>query len=507
MSEHEHLGVFVEEVGRGPTPIEGVPTDISAFLGESERGPLRPELVRSHAEYSRLFGGACRDRQYLPQAVAGFFDNGGRRAWIARVAGPGAADAALVLGDFTVRAIGPGRAGNRIWACLEPGTAEGCRGDPAGFRLRVAYWDRAAADIPFDPADAADALPRPSLCENFDGLSLDPASPDHWDRRVNRASALVTLAAAPGAALPVAPAGGPLAGGADGAAPGTIDYQGDDGAAGLRRGLAALALPSCRDVALVAAPGAAPDVQRLVIAHCEAQLYRFAVLDTQPGQSDPSRLDPRAELGDTSYAAIYHPWIQVADPAGGDEVAVPPSGAVCGLYAKTDAISGVWKAPANEIVAGAVGVEHELGRSEQERLNPRGVNVVRRFPGRGIRIWGARTLSSDTLWKYVGVRRLLIFLEASVYRGTQWVVFEPNEPELWARVRQTLTLFLRGRWREGALLGAKEEEAFFVAVGRDTMTGDDILNGRLVVEIGVAPVRPAEFVIFRIFQKTAEAKA
>jgi len=135
------------------------------------------------------------------------------------------------------------------------------------------------------------------------------------------------------------------------------------------------------------------------------------------------------------------------------------------------------------------------------------VNVIRRFPGRGIRVWGARTLSSDPLWKYVNVRRLFIFIEASIYEATQWVVFEPNNDQLWARLKQTITLFLRTQWRAGALLGAKEDEAFTVAVGRDTMTQDDILNGRLIIEVGIAPVRPAEFVIFRVFQKTQEAKS
>ena len=165
----------------------------------------------------------------------------------------------------------------------------------------------------------------------------------------------------------------------------------------------------------------------------------------------------------------------------------------------------MWKAPANEVVAGAIDLEYDITTGAQEVLNPKGVNVIRRFPGRGIRVWGARTMSSDPLWKYVNVRRLFIFLEASIYNSTQWVVFEPNDPRLWARVKQTITLFLRTQWREGALFGEKEEEAFSVAVGRETMTEDDILNGRLIVEIGVAPVRPAEFVIFRIFQKTQEA--
>ena len=148
-----------------------------------------------------------------------------------------------------------------------------------------------------------------------------------------------------------------------------------------------------------------------------------------------------------------------------------------------------------------------MDQGTQEVINSKGVNVIRRFPERGIRVWGARTMSSDPLWKYVNVRRLFIFLEASIYNSTQWVVFESNDSRLWARVKQAVTLFLRTQWREGALLGVKEEEAFTVAVGRgETMSEDDVLNGRLIVEIGIAPIRPAEFVVFRVFQKTQESK-
>jgi phage tail sheath protein FI len=166
----------------------------------------------------------------------------------------------------------------------------------------------------------------------------------------------------------------------------------------------------------------------------------------------------------------------------------------------------VFKAPANEIVRGALGLEYDINDRMQDDLNPKGVNVIRAFPGRGIRVWGARTMTSNALWKYVSVRRLFIFLERSIYEGTQWVVFEPNDDKLWARVTDTIRLFLRGQWRLGALFGRTEAEAFFITCDRTTMTQDDILNGRLICEIGIAPVRPAEFVIFRIFQNTAEAQ-
>jgi len=175
-----------------------------------------------------------------------------------------------------------------------------------------------------------------------------------------------------------------------------------------------------------------------------------------------------------------------------------------GIYARSDNTRGVWKAPANEIVANTLDLEFDVDTGKQENLNPKGGNCIHRFPGRGIRVWRARTLASDPMWKYVNVRRLLIFLETSIYYSTQWAVFEPNDQRLWARVRQTVTLFLRTQWREGALFGAREEDAFSVTVEPETMTEGDILDGRLIIEVGIVPVHPAEFVIFRVFQETRE---
>ena len=497
MPDYLAPGVFVEEIERGPRPIQGVATTTTAFLGETARGPVQPRLITSYGEYLRLFGGIFRDC-YLPHAVKGFFDNGGRRAWVARIAGPSAAGAEVDLGGFTVRAIGPGESTNRTWARIEPGSTKDAGGNPTGFRLRLAWWSAAAA---FDPVDSPGAVPRPDLIEDFDDLSLNPASPSFWDKRVNHGnSSLVTIAVAEDAVLPNAPAGAALGGGLDGARPNAADYAGEAGQTGLG------ALSRRRDVAIVAVPAASVEVQRLLIAHCEQDRLRFAVLDGQPGTLDWARLDPRTEVAESKYAAIYYPWIEIADPETGKPIRVPPSGAVCGIYARTDNNRGVWKAPANETVAGAIGLEHDFNHQTQEVLNPKGVNLIRRFPGRGIRVWGARTLSSDQLWKYVNVRRLFIYIEHSIAAGTEWVVFEANDAALWARVKETIRLFLRSQWREGALIGATEDEAFHVAVGRDTMTEDDIANGWLIVEIGLAAVRPAEFVVFRIFQKTCEAE-
>jgi Bacteriophage tail sheath protein len=195
-----------------------------------------------------------------------------------------------------------------------------------------------------------------------------------------------------------------------------------------------------------------------------------------------------------------------ADPGTGAGKLIPPGGHVLGVYARTDSERGVFKAPANEVLRGVLDLEFAIDDNTQDVLNPRGVNVTRSFPGRGILVWGARTISSNALWKYVSVRRLFIFLERSIYEGTQWVVFEPNDDRLWARVVDTIRGFLRDQWRLGALFGRTEQEAFFIICDRTTMTLDDILNGRLICEIGIAPVRPAEFVVFRIFQSTAESQ-
>jgi phage tail sheath protein FI len=324
-------------------------------------------------------------------------------------------------------------------------------------------------------------------------------------------SALVVLARREGARTSARPANGTqmLAGGADDAAP-----LGADAFVGLRnggraseQGLAALELHPYREVALVYAPAVtSADILTKIIAHCEKMRFRFAVIDSDKGVSSPARLSPRDTLTDSSYAAFYYPWLMTKDPRTGAQTLTPPGGHVLGIYARTDTERGVFKAPANEIVRGALSLEFDMTEATQESLNPKGVNTIRSFPGRGIRVWGARTLASDAPWKYVSVRRYFIFLERSIYEGTQWVVFEPNDDRLWPRVIDTIRQFLSAQWRQGALLGRTEQQAFFIRCDRTTMTQDDIVNGRLICEIGVAPVRPAEFVVFRIFQHTAESQ-
>ncbi len=517
MPEYLTPGVFIEEIERGPRPIEGVPTSTSAFLGATERGPIKPRLVTSYKEFQRWFGGVFGDDKFLPYAVAGFFENGGRRLFVCRIVGENGSAASAQFGDFTVRAVGAGAWGTRIWAEVRDSTTrkavEGGGMQAVGFRLRMAYWstlpEGAAIFDPFLEENRL-RLPRPALTEDFDDLVTDQASPDYYEKRLLDSSALAALVKPDNAAPGARPANASLAL-ADGADDPLLDTADFDGLpAGTRdqpQGLAALEQDPYRDVALVYAPNVDIATAKKIVSHCENMRFRFAAIDSEKTVGDISSLDPRAKIGDTQYAAFYFPWIWISDPQSGARKLVPPGGHALGVYARTDSERGVFKAPANETVRGALALAADINDRAQGDLNPKGVNVIRSFPGRGIRIWGARTLSSNGLWKYVSVRRLFIFLERSIYEGTQWVVFEPNDPRLWARVTDTVRLFLRGQWRNGALFGRTEEQAFFVTCNESTMTQDDIMNGRLICEIGIAPVRPAEFVIFRIFQHTAEAQS
>jgi hypothetical protein len=244
-------------------------------------------------------------------------------------------------------------------------------------------------------------------------------------------------------------------------------------------------------------------VQEAMITHCELMRYRFAVLDTPPGLNAQQAKEWRNYVNfDTSYAAMYYPWIQIADLSGSGSTTkmVPPSGHVVGIYNRTDSERGVHKAPANEIVRGAIELELQVSRGEQDTLNPIGVNCIRTFPGRGIRVWGARTLSSDGSWRYINVRRLFIVVEASIDIGMQWVVFEPNDMMLWARVRRDVGAFLSTIWSSGALFGLTSGDAYYVKCDEELNPPEIRDLGQLIVEIGMAPVKPAEFVIFRISQ-------
>jgi phage tail sheath protein FI len=266
-------------------------------------------------------------------------------------------------------------------------------------------------------------------------------------------------------------------------------------------------LESVPSIAIVAAPGAAQlDVVQALIAHAEHMRYRFAVIDSGAGQSSAQVQTIRQHLNSPN-AAMYYPWITVEGSSKGTQLALPPSGCVAGVYARVDAAQGVQHAPANQPLNLATGLERTVPAAELDALSAQGVNCIRSLAGHGIVVWGARTVSQDPEWRYVNIRRLLLFLEASIERGLQWVVFEPNNEQLWASVTSCVGNFLLQEWQQGALQGSTARDAFFVRCDRTTMTQNDLDNGRLICQVGVAPLKPAEFVIFRIGQWTADHKS
>jgi phage tail sheath protein FI len=355
--------------------------------------------------------------------------------------------------------------------------------------------------------------------EIFNNLSMNPDTPNYFMKVVNDRSKYVTLTSPytdpadftrndpfdmpANSTLVEGKLGITLSNGSDGTVSGltAADFMGADKGPGKRSGIKAF--NDIDEVNIMAAPGITDtNVQMALINHCEDLKDRFAVLDVPENYQEISKVQGQRNIFDSSYSSMYHPWLKVFDPLEKRNIFMPPSGSVIGIYARSDQTRGVHKAPANEVVRGAIDLKYRLNNGEQGILNPDGVNVIRSFPGRGIRVWGARTTSSNTLWKYINVRRLFIYIEESIEEGTQWVVFEPNDEKLWARVRATITQFLSRVWKDGALMGTKAEEAFFVKCDRSTMTQDDIDNGKLICVIGISPVKPAEFVIFRIAQWT-----
>ncbi|MEH6443779.1 MAG: phage tail sheath subtilisin-like domain-containing protein [Oceanospirillaceae bacterium] len=306
-----------------------------------------------------------------------------------------------------------------------------------------------------------------------------------------------------------------LQGGDDGRALTDVDYIGEMDEINGNTGL--ITLEDIEDISIVMTPNAAANtatahqsVVNAMLNHCLKMRYRIGLVDCRKDMTI-SEIRALRDNFDDSRLALYYPWVvtsnsDTSDPSGKSaSLALPPCGFMAGIYARTDVERGVHKAPANTVVLGALSFNQTINKFQQELLNPNAINCLRSFPGRGHRVWGARTLSSDPEWKYVNVRRYFLYLERSIEKGTQWAVFEPNGEALWANVRITISNFLFNEWSSGHLLGASPEAAFFVRCDRNTMTQNDIDNGRLVCEVGVAPLRPAEFVIFRIGQKTADA--
>ena len=626
MTAYLSPGVYIEEVPSANKAIQGASTSTAGMVGLTERGPIGvPTLVTSPGAFKRLFGGLLDPAIYangsdaLPQAVNGFFANGGSRVYVVRIIGTGAATAGVTLAASAAPTLGVFARSQGGWGEALRVTVshtarftalideQGVSGDDAQLRLSSTFGltagttiaigserrevravladnvvelsaaiaanlvtdaaERAAleaavlaARTALDTAVAADpdadhsgaeadlanaeaALAAAMLLaeatsvefdltiekmsnglavetELFTGLSLSEASPAYAPRVLGSCDAAGVNPSAEGDSQMVrlfVPAGhgvrpdaglNNLTGGSDGTVtPDTyIGTPSEDPAN--RTGIHALANEP--GISLVAIPGQT-DVaaQNALLGHCEQQVYRFAVLDTPEGATLRGARDHRGEF-DSTRAAIYYPWLMVPAPfvLRGEQHAVPPSGHVLGIYARTDTSRGVWKAPANEVIRNVLGFNLTVNKGEQDILNPVHVNCLRDFRSdqRGLRVWGARTLSSDPEWKYVPVRRTFLMIQQSLDAGLQWAVFEPNAKPLWDTVRQSITGFLDSIWRQGGLAGVTQEQAFFVNVGYGiTMEQADLDNGRLIVEVGIAPVYPAEFVIIRISQKTLDA--
>jgi phage tail sheath protein FI len=522
MPEYLAPGVYVEEVSFGAKPIEGVSTSTAAFLGATERGPESPRLMTSWLGFQRSYGGYVPDLSYLPYAVQGFFDNGGQRCFVGRIVAEGSGLSTGAFGTLAVWTIGRGAWGDRVRVRITDASSA-VAGTPTAdwFKVTILYYANPVPEPLVDPTDP-DELANPDrrdpdALEMYDDLTFTPGDANNVETVVNASSQLVRMLWTDTPERPpVAPDFVPLAGGSDPGPPDFDDFEGsteriiaadEDELLGRGRGLAQMA--KIDEISLLVTPdevrnGLGNNLRNAVINQCEQLRDRFALISADRGQTDIANLRPHR---DTTYAAFYYPWISVFDPSDSRTRLIPPVGHVAGIVARTDIERGVHKAPANEVVRGALDLETKVVKQDQDLLNPRGVNCIRDFTpdGRGIRLWGARTMASDKEWKYVNVRRLFLYIEESIDEGTQWVVFEPNDEPTWAAVRRSITNFLIRVWRSGALMGATEDEAFFVKCDRTTMTQDDIDNGRLICYIGIAPVKPAEFVIFRIGQKTADA--
>lgn len=580
MPEYLSPGVYVEEVSGGAKAIEGVSTSTAAFLGETIRGPVKPRLITNFGDFQRIYGGSPKGSN-LASAVNGYFQNGGSRAYIARVT-PYDQDkvgkASLAGKDkepvMEAKANGPGEWAESTAVVVDDDVMYE-EGENEYFEVSVRYWSTGREAIS-DPA-SADPEPAPDIAESYSGLSPEPTEGSFYEKELSGSSLIEVEQVGDGrpesgiAWLSGANGGSSSAeaeesedegadipdddeledmtynelqdvaepfdvdrtqkkaelleelqelrdartdGGAQAKAkssaasdvwtaeePSLSDYQGTD-ITGERTGLAAL--KQLDDVSIVCIPdeNQIRGLTEALVTHCENMGERFAILSAP---EDAGRVSEMEVPVDSQYAAYYYPWIEIKDPITNNEKLVPPTGHVAGIYARNDQETGIHGSPANMVVRGALDLQHNITKGEQDVLNPKGINCIRSFQGRGIRVWGARTTSSDPEWKYINVRRLFLYVEQSIDEGTQWAVFEPNNRDTWARVRQSVSNFLTTTWREGSLMGSTADEAFFVNCGEETMTQDDIDNGRMICEIGIAPVKPAEFVIFRIQQWTEEA--
>lgn len=532
MPEYLSPGVYVEEVSSGIKPIEGVGTSTGAFVGRSIKGPRnKAVLITNFSQFTSVFGGFHQDH-YLAYGVKNFFSEGGTRCYVVRVFGLTDPNNPLLdranktlqgggVDVLRVLALNEGQWGNNISVRI---------GSPA-----------------FDPNDTTNADQKFSLTvlykanptapedivEFYDRLSMKELTPDnrpnpfHVESQINGVSKYIEVDDMTDDVNQVTPPDNTspnpsvrLVGGGDGQASVPNDFIGDDAN---REGL--FALKEIDDINIVAIPDLVHPTMDVPLARtatlaaitfCENRKDCFYVadsprrLDTQQVLAYKRGTSPQGQAFNSTFAALYWPWIRVSDPVAGGTIEFPPSASVVGIYSNTDVVRGVHKAPAGTDVGRmktATDIERIVTKGEHDTLNPNGIDVIRKFPDAGIVVWGARTTSTDPEWKYVNVRRLFLFIEESIDEGTQWVVFEPNDPVLWARIVRNVSAFLRIQWHEGKLVGLKEEQAFFVKCDAETNPPESVDLGRVITEIGIAPSKPAEFVIFRIMQKPSDIVA
>lgn len=506
MPQYLSPGVYVEEVESGSRPIEGVGTAVAAFVGLAADGPFNePTLVTNWSQFTQTFGDFIPG-SYLAHSVYGYFVNGGGSCYIVRIGQtngstqpamgelPSGGDA--TIGAFRVSALEEGAAGNDLTVEItDAGGGDGAPEQP--FKLVVRKGGKVA--------------------EEYDNLTAKKGKAN-VATVVNAKSKLVKIEeTSTGAVEAPAKTSVSLAGGGA-ATPARLtpdDYVGDSAR---RTGFGGL--EAIDPVTMVCVPDLMAAYQRglvdneglqvvqlAMIAHCENMGDRVAVLDPPPNLNAQQIREWRVDKAgyDSKYAALYWPWVKVFDPSSGQNIFVPPSGHLAGIWGRNDDSRGVHKAPANEVVRGAISLELQITKAEHDLLNPHGINCIRAFPGRGIRVWGARTISSDPAWRYLNIRRLFNYLEESILNGTQWAVFEPNDYALWAKMRRTISAFLVNEWRKGALFGLTPDQAFYVKCDEETNPAESIDAGMVVCEIGIAPVKPAEFVIFRLSQYSGGA--
>lgn len=561
MAEYLSPGVYVEEYDDSPRSIEGVGTSTAGFVGLAVKGPVMgaPSPVTSFADFTRQYGGYLSEfthgeYRYLAYSVEQFFVNGGTRCYVSRVIPSDARAAAAEKGILTMTAANEGKWGNRLMVTLgtiakkkmhltakegeKVYTARNIDGFKEGDivifeeeynRIQSVYDNTVTFEKEFteSPVDN-EVVPKKFLLlvemdmliryneesEVYTGLNFNPLSPDYIVTRLSGSQLIrVSVSETDEIGNPAEAILGPgITNGTvsfEGGSDGTMEkvnaetFIGVDKGPGMRTGLASFVENNV--VSMMAVPGITiPEVVVALVAQCENLGNRFAVIDMPKELVNTKDLIEYRGMIDSTYAAMYHPWIQVFDRSTQKPGYIPPSGAILGIYSRTDIARGVHKAPANETVM-CTGLSTNYTKNEQDILNPEGINLIRLLPGQGIRVWGARTASSNSAFKYVNVRRLFIYVEESIKANTGWVVFEPNDSTLWTRVQITIASFLDSMWRSGMLAGGSPAEAFFVEIGAQTMTKDDIMSGRLICNVGIAPSRPAEFVIFRVTQHTSES--